>query len=181
MEENKIFKNAKASTLSNHNNNNNNSNNNSSQTPALTGLLHNHTYLASTNSEEESAVYHPYSYKNKLKKMLKNLNKPENETSKHESRDQQLLREHNIQLNLHQVVETTADEFNELIKELALNQEQINVVKDIRRRGKNKVAAQICRKRKLDSIDSLKEDVEHLRERKSSLITEYNSIHNEVC
>jgi len=98
-----------------------------------------------------------------------------------ESRDEIMLRENNIHLRLAQVVESNAEEFNELLKDnSSLTQEQLNLIKDIRRRGKNKVAAQICRKRKIDSIDSLKEDVEQLNEMKSILQTEYELIHKEV-
>jgi hypothetical protein len=154
------------------------------RTLAMQGLMHNHTYLNGAESQSDS--YHPYSYKNKLKKMLRNMrNQNENQDGRaaraFESRDEIMLREKNIYFTLSQVVESNAEEFNELLKEnSSLTQEQINLIKDIRRRGKNKVAAQICRKRKIDSIDSLKEDVEQLNEMKSILNTEYELIHKEV-
>lgn len=132
-------------------------------------------------TEEDSEVYHPYSYKNKLKKMLKNLkNTDVNNTRQQESRDQILLQENNINLSISHIVESSADEFNEIIKSVRLNTEQLSVVKDIRRRGKNKVAAQICRKRKIDSIDSLKEDVEQMIEMKNLLEQEQDSLESEV-
>jgi hypothetical protein len=155
------------------------------RTAALQGLIHNHTYLHGAESQSDS--YHPYSYKNKLKKLLRNMrNQNENQDGNaaarsFESRDEIMLRENNIHLRLAQVVESNAEEFNELLKDNgSLTQEQLNLIKDIRRRGKNKVAAQICRKRKIDSIDSLKEDVEQLNEMKSILQTEYELIHKEV-
>lgn len=151
------------------------------QSSALSGLVHNHTYLSTSNSEEDSLINHPYSYKNKLKKMLKSSNKSDGERNeKHASRDQQLLRENNIPLSLSQIVETSADEFNDLIRDKSLNSDQILIAKDIRRRGKNKVAAQICRKRKLDSIDSLKESVAKLELKKSVLCAENANLHKEV-
>ncbi|CAF0896179.1 unnamed protein product [Brachionus calyciflorus] len=150
------------------------------QTPALSGLIHNHTYLATSNSDEDSLIHHPYSYKNKLKKMLKNIKKSDDKSEKHTSRDEQLLRENNIVLSLNQIVDTSADEFNDLIREYALNTDQIIVAKDIRRRGKNKVAAQICRKRKLDSIDSLKENVENLHQKRSILCAENTKLQKEI-
>lgn len=132
-------------------------------------------------TEEDSEVYHPYSYKNKLKKMLKNLkNTDVNNTRQQESRDQLLLQTSNINLSISHIVESSADEFNEIIKSVRLNAEQLSVVKDIRRRGKNKVAAQICRKRKIDSIDSLKEDVEQMMEMKSILDQEQDFLEKEV-
>ena len=81
---------------------------------------------------------------------------------------------------MHHIVDSTADEFNDIIKSIKLTMEQLSIVKDIRRRGKNKVAAQICRKRKIDSIDSLKEDVENLSEKKAILEQERETIENEV-
>lgn len=151
------------------------------QSTALNGLIHNHTYLSTSNSEEDSLINHPYSYKNKLKKMLKNSSRSDGERNeKHASRDQQLLRENNIPLSLSQIVETSADEFNDLIRNKSLNNDQIIIAKDIRRRGKNKVAAQICRKRKLDSIDSLRESVTKLEQKKSVLCAETASLQQEV-
>jgi len=150
---------------------------------AIRGFQHNHTYLdgGRLNSNETTETFHPYSYKNKLKKMLKNMDSEEaNNLRQQESRDQLLLQENQINATLAQVVDSNADEFNEIVKELQLSHEQITIIKDIRRRGKNKVAAQICRKRKIDSIESLKEDVEQLNEMKSALENEHNSINNEV-
>ena len=145
------------------------------------GLQHNHTYLDGLKASEESETFHPYSYKNKLKKMLKSMDNDEaNNLRQQESRDQMLLQENNIIASLSQVVDSHADDFNELVKQLQLNSEQLTVIKDIRRRGKNKVAAQICRKRKIDSIESLKEDVDQLSEMKTILDSEHDNIQDEV-
>ncbi len=40
-----------------------------------------------------------------------------------------------------------------------LTEPQKQLIRDIRRRGKNKVAAQNCRKRKIDTISSLQDEV----------------------
>jgi hypothetical protein len=150
----------------------------------MSGLMHNHTYLSTTpeNSNENSETYHPYSYKLKLKKqrMLAEQQQNRSEIKQQESRDEQLLRANNIQLELSQVIDSSADELNEIIKIYSLDKDQINVLKDIRRRGKNKVAAQICRKRKLDSIDSLKEDIDRLKELKLRLNSERNALNSQV-
>lgn len=160
-------------------------------TAALAGLRHNHTYLNTDENDEAAgsssslAELHPYSYKNKLKRMLKSQQQQQNlsemaAAARNQSRDEAILKANAIDLTLEEVVETSADDFNELIRVNEFSAEQINVLKDIRRRGKNKVAAQICRKRKLDSIDSLKEEVDELKEMKSVLISEYSEISNEV-
>ena len=44
-----------------------------------------------------------------------------------------------------------------------LSSEQLQLCKDIRRRGKNKVAAQNCRKRKMDTIEELQHQVDQVR------------------
>ena len=47
------------------------------------------------------------------------------------------------------------DEFNDLLSKNDLSEEQLNICRDIRRRGKNKVAAQNCRQRKIEQIEEL--------------------------
>lgn len=64
------------------------------------------------------------------------------------------------------------DEFNERLSKYDLHEQQLSLIRDIRRRGKNKVAAQNCRKRKLDQILSLADEVEEVRKRKERLIKE---------
>lgn len=67
------------------------------------------------------------------------------------------------------------DEFNERLSKYDLSETQLSLIRDIRRRGKNKVAAQNCRKRKLDQILSLADEVEEVRQRKERLIKEQES------
>lgn len=64
------------------------------------------------------------------------------------------------------------DEFNERLSKYDLSESQLSLIRDIRRRGKNKVAAQNCRKRKLDQILSLADEVEEVRKRKERLVKE---------
>lgn len=64
------------------------------------------------------------------------------------------------------------DEFNERLSKYDLSEAQLSLIRDIRRRGKNKVAAQNCRKRKLDQIISLADEVKEMRDRKIRLIRE---------
>ena len=156
--------------------------------PALLGFIHNHTYLSGSggSSDSNADTYHPYSYKNKLKKQRAAAADAESASMleynrQQETRDALLLKERNIQLELSQVINSTADELNVLTQAYELSREQINVIKDIRRRGKNKVAAQVCRKRKMESIDSLKSEVDQLKELKERLYSENKQINNEVC
>ena len=65
------------------------------------------------------------------------------------------------------------DEFNDMLSKEDLTEEQLNICRDIRRRGKNKVAAQNCRKRKLMNIDELQTKVDKKITENQSLKKEY--------
>jgi len=64
------------------------------------------------------------------------------------------------------------DEFNERLSKFDLTENQLSLIRDIRRRGKNKVAAQNCRKRKLDQIISLADEVKDMKMRKDRFLRE---------
>jgi nuclear factor erythroid 2, invertebrate len=65
------------------------------------------------------------------------------------------------------------DEFNERLSKYDLSENQLSLIRDIRRRGKNKVAAQNCRKRKLDQIVSLADEVKDMKMRKDRFLREH--------
>jgi len=62
------------------------------------------------------------------------------------------------------VVSTGMDEFQDFLSTRRWTEEQQHQLRDIRRRGKNKVAAQNCRKRKLDQLDDLQHSVDGQKE-----------------
>jgi len=62
-------------------------------------------------------------------------------------------------LDQQMVVQTGMDEFQDFLSKRQFTEEQQHQIRDIRRRGKNKVAAQNCRKRKLDQLDDLQASV----------------------
>lgn len=72
------------------------------------------------------------------------------------------------------------DEFNNIIANSNMREDQINVCRDIRRRGKNKIAAQNCRRRKVEQIASLAEEVTTVRERKAAIMAERAELEAEV-
>ncbi|MED6264568.1 hypothetical protein CHARACLAT_016194 [Characodon lateralis] len=64
------------------------------------------------------------------------------------------------------------EEFNDLLTSYQLSEEQLTLIRDIRRRGKNKIAAQNCRKRKQDVLLTLEDDLKALRNHHSQLLNE---------
>ncbi|XP_026874519.2 nuclear factor erythroid 2-related factor 2b [Electrophorus electricus] len=79
--------------------------------------------------------------------------------------DEQHARALCLPLSVDDIVGLSADAFNEAVGDNELSQAQLVLLRDIRRRGKNKMAAQSCRKRKLDKMVDLEAEVEALREK----------------
>jgi hypothetical protein len=55
------------------------------------------------------------------------------------SRDERLVKEMRIPLTVREIIEKPMEEFNDLLTRKDITEEQINICRDIRRRGKNKV------------------------------------------
>ncbi|XP_017563423.1 transcription factor NF-E2 45 kDa subunit [Pygocentrus nattereri] len=85
------------------------------------------------------------------------------------SRDERKALALKIPFPLDKIVNLPVDEFNELLSQYTLNDAQLTLVRDIRRRGKNKVAAQNCRKRKLENIVHLENELGQLRAQREHL------------
>ncbi|XP_078280967.1 endoplasmic reticulum membrane sensor NFE2L1b isoform X2 [Rhinoraja longicauda] len=87
-------------------------------------------------------------------------------------RDERRARALKIPFSNDKIINLPVDEFNELLNKYHLTETQLTLIRDIRRRGKNKLAAQNCRKRKLDTILNLDQDVEQLKRQKARLLKE---------
>lgn len=88
------------------------------------------------------------------------------------SRDERRARALKVPFSNELIVNLPVEEFNDLLANFQLNEEQLALVRDIRRRGKNKIAAQNCRKRKMDVLLGLDDDVSSLMRCRSRLLRE---------
>lgn len=78
-----------------------------------------------------------------------------------QSRDDRAASELNLPLTAEEIIGMPVEEFNGYIsgQVAQLHNDQIQLMKDIRRRGKNKVAAQNCRRRKIDNMSHLEREI----------------------
>ncbi|XP_054891829.1 endoplasmic reticulum membrane sensor NFE2L1-like [Poeciliopsis prolifica] len=88
------------------------------------------------------------------------------------SRDEERARALRIPFSYQLIVNLPVEEFNQLLSSGQVSQQQLTLIRDIRRRGKNKIAAQNCRKRKLDVLLALEKDLKALRLQRSELLQE---------
>lgn len=88
------------------------------------------------------------------------------------SRDERRARALKVPFSTELIVNLPVEEFNDLLTNSQLSEEQLTLIRDIRRRGKNKIAAQNCRKRKMDVLLGLNDNVSSLRRRRSRLLRE---------
>jgi len=108
-----------------------------------------------------------------------------NEKKKREGKDEKLAREKGITkfIEVRDIINIPMDEFNEKLeqfKTMGMTEDQSTTAKDIRRRGKNKNAAQNCRKRANDRLDNLKGDVQESKKRKDDLWNQYQQVDQEL-
>ncbi|KAG7502593.1 nuclear factor erythroid 2-related factor 2 [Solea senegalensis] len=87
-------------------------------------------------------------------------------------RDEQRAKALKIPVSVDMIINLPVDDFNEMMSKHQLNDAQLALVRDIRRRGKNKVAAQNCRKRKMENIMGLEGELDSLKEEKERLLSE---------
>ncbi|XP_068220832.1 segmentation protein cap'n'collar isoform X2 [Palaemon carinicauda] len=132
-------------------------------------VQHNHTYHL--QPEGSSGLTRPTA-----------RDKQRNRKNEHEralSRDEKRARAMNLPITCDDIINLPMDEFNERISKYDLTEAQLSLIRDIRRRGKNKVAAQNCRKRKLDQILHLADEVKAIQTRKNDLCNEFEYLSSE--
>ncbi|KAM7119902.1 nuclear factor erythroid 2-related factor 3 isoform 4-T4 [Molossus nigricans] len=134
---------------------------------AFQHIFHNHTYhLQPSVPESTSESFSRPGKSQKIKSRYLN------DTDRNLSRDERRAKALHIPFSVDEIVHMPVDSFNSMLSEYYLTDLQVSLIRDIRRRGKNKVAAQNCRKRKLDIIVNLEDDVCNLQAKKETLKSE---------
>ncbi|XP_044306690.1 nuclear factor erythroid 2-related factor 3 [Varanus komodoensis] len=129
-------------------------------------VFHDHTYSQITHQLASSVSQHYLSW---LKKSTKVSSRKAHGIERSQISDEYRAKALKIPFSVSDIVTLPVGPFNSLLANYYLTDNQLALIRDIRRRGKNKVAAQNCRKRKLDAIMNLKDDVCHLQAQKERL------------
>uniref|UniRef100_A0A2K6TZC3 Nuclear factor erythroid 2-related factor 3 n=1 Tax=Saimiri boliviensis boliviensis TaxID=39432 RepID=A0A2K6TZC3_SAIBB len=127
-------------------------------------VFHNHTYHLKPSAPESTSE--PFSWPGKSQKIKSGYLE---DADRNLSRDERHAKALHIPFSVDEIVRMPVDSFNSILSRYYLTDLQVSLLRDIRRRGKNKVAAQNCRKRKLDIILNLEYDVCNLQAKKETL------------
>ncbi|KAL1461583.1 hypothetical protein WDU94_013465 [Cyamophila willieti] len=156
--------------------------------PSLSELVsHNHSYSAHHSMESsmsDATTRHNNYVRDKTAKYIQKLKMVDFAARKSEeeqmTRDEKKARGLNIPIPVGDIINLPMDEFNERLSKYDLSETQLSLIRDIRRRGKNKVAAQNCRKRKLDQILCLADEVKQMKDKKRHLLQEHEYLSQET-
>ncbi|WAR05216.1 NF2L2-like protein [Mya arenaria] len=118
-------------------------------------INHNHSYPLKPGQEPKD-----YSKKGLMK---------EGKHKGPQSKDNKRVAELSIPYTVDEIVNTPVEEFNEMMTRHKFNDQQLQLIRDIRRRGKNKVAAQNCRKRKIGVLEHLEDEMTTLEKMRDKL------------
>nr|XP_023673459.1 nuclear factor erythroid 2-related factor 1-like [Paramormyrops kingsleyae] len=148
-------------------------------------VQHNHTYNAAFQRSAtccQEDLGHAVHHKDIKEEVLSEDEEEEEEEEEVElSRDERHARALRIPFSVSEIVNMPVEDFLELLTRRGLTQAQVALLRDIRRRGKNKLAAQNCRKRKLDVISGLEGEVERLGRQRDRLLRERTQHSRALC
>ncbi|XP_004377528.1 nuclear factor erythroid 2-related factor 3 [Trichechus manatus latirostris] len=131
---------------------------------AFQHIFHNHTYHLQPTVPESTSE--SFSWPGKSEKIRSRFLSG---TDRNLSCDERRAKALHIPFSVEEIVRMPVDSFNRMLSRYYLTDLQVSLIRDIRRRGKNKVAAQNCRKRKLDVILNLEDDICNLQAKKETL------------
>ncbi|MCI4392321.1 hypothetical protein PGIGA_G00144710 [Pangasianodon gigas] len=130
-------------------------------------IWHDHNYSAWSPEDHD-----PQSW-TRSPKAIKQEVKSEDETGLEEpSRDEQRLQALGLPFSAPEIVNMPVEDFLELLEGRSLSTSEVMLLRDVRRRGKNKLAAQNCRRRKMHAILGLQAEVEGLVAQRDALLRE---------
>ncbi|XP_053348881.1 nuclear factor erythroid 2-related factor 3 [Clarias gariepinus] len=131
-------------------------------------IWHDHNYSSWSPDDHDPEIY------NRPPRTIKQEVMSEDESPEMEepSRDERRLRALCLPFSATEVVNMPVEDFLELLEGRSLSTPEIALLRDVRRRGKNKLAAQNCRKRKLHAIMGLQTEVEELVAQRDALLRE---------
>uniref|UniRef100_A0A8C6JWB3 Uncharacterized protein n=2 Tax=Melopsittacus undulatus TaxID=13146 RepID=A0A8C6JWB3_MELUD len=141
-----------------------------SRETTLQQVLLNYTYNQLPNQPAPTTVYQQMW----MKKPNEVKERCYNSTDAKLTRDEYRAKALRLPFSVDEIVSMPVDSFNAMITKNHLTDTQVSLLRDIRRRGKNKVAAQNSRKRKINAILNLEEDVCNLQTQKESLKKEHS-------
>lgn len=134
-------------------------------------IWHDHNYSA------QSPEDHDLQSCNRLPKAIKQEVTSEDEHGLEEpSRDERHLQALGLPFSAPEIVNMPVEDFLELLEGQSLSTAEVTLLRDVRRRGKNKLAAQNCRRRKLYAILGLQAEVEGLVAQRDALLRERTCI-----
>ncbi|XP_066531810.1 nuclear factor erythroid 2-related factor 3 [Hoplias malabaricus] len=130
-------------------------------------IWHDHTY-----SLQMPEDHTPQSWSPPLKGIKQEMLSEDECEPEELSRDGRRLQALGLPFSASQIVNMPVEDFLELLEGRGLSMSEVTLLRDVRRRGKNKLAAQNCRKRKLDAILGLQGEVDALTARRNALLRE---------
>uniref|UniRef100_A0A8C8E7I7 Nuclear factor, erythroid 2 like 3 n=1 Tax=Otus sunia TaxID=257818 RepID=A0A8C8E7I7_9STRI len=142
-----------------------------SREATLQQFLRNHMYNLLPSHAASTPKHHQQMWMEKPNKVK---DRSHNSTDTNLISDERHAKALRIPFSVDEIVTMPVDSFNTMLAKNHLTATQVSLLRDIRRRGKNKVAAQNSRKRKLNAILNLEEDVCNLQIQKESLEKEHS-------
>ncbi|KAM6422502.1 LOW QUALITY PROTEIN: nuclear factor erythroid 2-related factor 3 [Rhynochetos jubatus] len=137
-------------------------------------------FLHSDSQLSSQAASAPHQQQTWMEKPKKVKDRCHDSTDANLSSDERRTEAPRVLLSVDEIVSTPVNSFNTVLAKNHLTHAQVSLLRDIRRRGKNKVAAQNCRKRKLNAILNLEKDVCNLQTQKESLRKEHSQCSRSV-